>query len=386
MYTLTVLKHNLALAEKAIARLVNKAEKLGLQIPTYKIGQPHNKLLEQFHSVDGIEWAELVACEMIDLVFDRDPHEALIFDGWHVKGVVDRKTGVLLSHGATEDEFQRAKTFYCEHCKTRVRRNRVYLLSKGGEVKIVGSTCADDFTGVSGIANALACMSQLRDITNRYSDESVGGGERFLNSVFLMSIICMIARVDKGYMSAKAFEDISTIAMARSWLARSPAIVRHYGKATEEDETEAKTILAWGRTLNTEISTLEGNIARLSHVEYTSARNIGLFGALYASYYQTKEAAKKAANVTSEWVGQVKERRDFGAGTIQKLKPTVSEYGEGHLVIIHLDTGHVLKWFSSRRIEQRVGDRVTVKATITGHEEYQGIKQTRINRADLGSP
>lgn len=374
------------MAEKAIARLINKAEKLGLQIPSYKVGETHNKLLERFHSVDGVQWSEIEATEMIDLVFERNPHDALIFDGWSIKGVVDRKTGVLLSHGATEDEFQRAKTFYCEHCKTRGRRNRVYLLSKGGEVKIVGSTCADDFTGVSGIANALACMSQLRDITNRYSDESVGGGERFLNSVFLMSIICMIARVDKGYMSAKAFEDISTIAMARSWLARSPAIVRHYGKATEEDETEAKTILAWGKTLNTEISTLEGNIARLSHVEYTSQRNIGLFGALYASYYQTKEAAKRAASVKSEWVGQIKERRDFGAGVIQKLKPTVSDYGEGHLVIIHLDTGHVLKWFSSRRIEQQVGDRVNVKATITAHEEYQGIKQTRINRADLGSP
>lgn len=374
------------MAEKAIARLINKAEKLGLQIPSYKVGETHNKLLERFHSVDGVQWSEIEATEMIDLVFERNPHDALIFDGWKIKGVVDRTTGVLLAHGATEEEFQKARTFCCDHCKTKVKRSRVYLLEKGGDVKIVGSTCADDFTGTTGIANSLACMSQLKDITSRFSDESVGGGERFLAAVFMMSIICMIARIDKGYMSARQFEDISTIAMARSWLARSPAIIRHYGKPTEGDSDEAKTIITWGQTLNPEISTLEGNIARLSRVEFSSERNIGLFGALYASYYQTKEAAKKAANVKSEWLGQVKERRDFGAGVIQKLKPTVSDYGEGHLVIIHLDTGHVLKWFSSRRIEQQVGDRVNVKATITAHEEYQGIKQTRINRADLGSP
>ena len=101
----------------------------------------------------------------------------------------------------------------------------------------------------------------------------------------------------------------------------------------------------------------------------------------------------------SEWVGEIKERRDFDLTLIRDYRYERPAYTYGyetaHIYTLADDEGNCFVWKTTSWLDwnprgnivggkdyvQAVpGDRVTLRATVKEHGEYRGIKQTVITR------
>lgn len=63
--------------------------------------------------------------------------------------------------------------------------------------------------------------------------------------------------------------------------------------------------------------------------------------------------------------------------TVSRVNPTPTRYG-GYLTILTGPDGHMFKWFSDELLEQ--GDRVAGTWSIKSHDEFNGQKETMLNR------
>ena len=398
-YTVEILSFYLSIAEAKIKRLQGRAKKLGFEIPNYAVSEPYFVTRTQItidpDSKQSIE--EIVQCKAHLLTFDKDPSDLLVLNGWAFKGIVDRSEGVLLAHGATQEEFERSKLFDCDHCHAKRRRDRVYIVAKDGETKIIGSTCADSFIGSTSVLSAIHTHNDLKAIVLWGEwDEDHGKGHRYFDAIKFVELAAMVARVDGGYISKNqgAEYDTSTAAMVQRWL-YGTTVRKYYGSPTEADEIAAAEAIEWAKTLDDSRSDFSGNIARIAKAEKVGESNSGMCCGLYASYlgHKRNQAERSQKNIKNEWIGTLKERREFGSGTITKLIPTTSEvfYGgrsaitEGHTVIIQLESGHILKWSSSSRLGEQFTEqtKVNITATIKAHGLYKELKQTVVTRANL---
>lgn len=89
--------------------------------------------------------------------------------------------------------------------------------------------------------------------------------------------------------------------------------------------------------------------------------------------------------VPGEWVGTVGERTRLSV-RLEKQIQCETQWGTSYLHLFKDELGNDYKWFTSKRLRNQtgnpveVGDWMFVKATIKGHEEYKGRKQTVLSR------
>ena len=93
-------------------------------------------------------------------------------------------------------------------------------------------------------------------------------------------------------------------------------------------------------------------------------------------------ANRSEADARSEYVGEIKQRIDFEA-VILGVYETEGYYGHTDIIKMRDMDDNLLTWFASGYQSLIRGDRVSVRGTITKHNEYQGTKQTIINRCKI---
>ena len=85
---------------------------------------------------------------------------------------------------------------------------------------------------------------------------------------------------------------------------------------------------------------------------------------------------------SSEFVGQVKDRGTFDL-TLTFRKGFDTDYGVSFLNTLKDAQGNVFTYWGNSFLDVDVDTSITVKATIKDHREYQGTKQTVINRPKI---
>ena len=53
------------------------------------------------------------------------------------------------------------------------------------------------------------------------------------------------------------------------------------------------------------------------------------------------------------------------------------------LVVMRTEDGKVAKWFASGSKDIETGDALVIDATVKGHDEYEGLKQTVLTRCTV---
>ena len=86
----------------------------------------------------------------------------------------------------------------------------------------------------------------------------------------------------------------------------------------------------------------------------------------------------KAADNHSEYVGEIGERKEFTL-TINSVRTVDSYYGYCDLYNLSDEDGNEFVYIGTVDLGHPQ-DTVCVRATIKNHKEYNGIKQTYINR------
>ena len=114
------------------------------------------------------------------------------------------------------------------------------------------------------------------------------------------------------------------------------------------------------------------------------AKNIAK-GKMSAAYWPNRRKWKKEKIQTknnSEFVGQVKDRGTFDL-TLTFRKGFESDFGVSFLNTLKDAQGNVFTYWGNSFLDVEVDSKITVKATIKDHREYQGTKQTVIDRPKI---
>ena len=352
-------------------------------------------------------------------VTGEHPH----LNGWHFVAAIDHTNGTLVKgtdgdvtvnvvhrspHATARHLDARWWTApsYCDHCATRRRRSRTYLLTDRHRTVQVGSTCIADFLGGQS-AEHLAMLAELEaalaDASNEDADGSFGGG-RAGGRVHVGDLLTHVAYViaEHGWVS-RAQERIDEYGAGRRVATSTLATMRLYpglGQPRpswdvityDEAAKRAAEVIAWVRSLFdgtaeslASLDDYQRNLVAAVLSGCCNARDTGLVASAFAAKARVDGAdiarkfAKSAA--VSEHFGTVGKRAEY-ALTVERVFDCEGAYGTLHIHTMRDDAGCVAVWkTTSARFD--VGDRLTGRATVKAHGEYRGTKQTELTRCDL---
>ena len=319
-------------------------------------------------------------------------------DGWTFLGTMEWTEGGLVTRvapGVTLKNRPEAKR--CDACG--VARNRIdtYLVrGPDGEEKQVGSNCLETFLGVKP---GSLWMLQWDEIASQEGDDEGGGG--FGNggevrydpaSILTLGIATMEAYGWVPRSKASEWDRPATVDVMKDVLnppmkeSREARDFREgvIARAGELDDKAAE-VLAFAQTIDGD-SDYVYNLRALANSTTVGWRDLGLLISAIAVKNRNDEqrATEKAAAKVSEHIGTVGEKITAQPARITGVRYIDGQYGVTTLLTFVTPEGNVIKWFASGSHAHEIGDEVTIdRATIKGHGEWHGVKETTVTRAKL---
>ncbi len=299
----------------------------------------------------------------------------------------------------------------CEHCGKIRNRKDTYLIynDKTNEFKQVGSSCLLDYTqglDADECAKIMSCLDRVKNLGHfdyardeffdTFNSHSCGCGNDIKNYAIALVKAKGYQKMEHGTGSASDlcafyFHDC----FREDW-------EREYSKIAIASDEEVKAINEYAQQYiesnnmymrNASLTWLKGCI------EY---RDFGFICSFVNTYL--KEVAKRSAiDRNNEFVGKIGDRITIKVKSYRCLFSNSYEvawhtWAESYTYEIIDEEGHTFIWKSSKNFDQcevvsKLGDELyfrgascTVKeivATIVSHDEYKGIKQTKLSRGKI---
>lgn len=285
----------------------------------------------------------------------------------------------------------------CDHCKVNRRRNSSWVVANSdGKLIQVGDSCARLYFGVD--VNLI--LNQGPKISSLLDSDGFSGPRRSLDFNRFVALVTWYT-ITSGYVSKKMADERRTRATVHDAMFLTEPLSPYAGpmERTRWNEENYK-FRTWiseqmaGRELGSEIldwwlerepaSEFEHN-CKLAIMDH-SDRFLGL--AAYAvkiwveNNFQTPEAEKRKNRLDSQWIGEIKERRDFDL-KVTSVRAIDGDYGTTFIVGFEDEQGNEFKWFASSNPQLTLGSSYKIKGTIKKHSEYKGVKSTEINRCKV---
>lgn len=403
--TVLATSYKIAEYQKLAERLRKKANKLGISdfITIEKTGNERNATWVENVVDINREGNEIIQRHLVPegetysgkAIGSTKQYEVTIkgkplkIEGWFVAGkaehVMDDQgkfKAFVTGYNIRKEDVKSAGPL-CEHCGKSRRRNATFILkNEKGEVKQVGSSCVDDFTGhkdAEAIADLMGASWQIftaGDDGDDWDKERQSGGYNANNLEYFLAIVARVMEDDGGYIPVGEYGLRPTVNSAI--MAYREAI-----KVKPEDFEKAKAAIAWAKNIENPNSSYMDNIKTLANLTFFPDSMLGIAGSMIHAY--NKSIGKKIEERTyvNEHFGKVGEKIKDVKARIVSVKPIDGYYGTTYLYVFKADSGHTFKWFSSRGVGGDVGDYVAIAGTIKAHDEYQGKKQTNLTRAVL---
>lgn len=366
---------------KLVEQVNKKARKFGTAEATLEVINEFEESV-YFESVDYKALVEFVTVRISNL-------ETPVYAGYEFIGKISNVDGItqiqqaggekIPSEFTNDPEWNR-----CDHCNTKHQRKHLFVVKDvdTNEKIQVGRACVKDFTGHPDAAQAVENILRFLAELDNYSDVSEDELVSFAKASAPLKDVLMasIKEIDEaGFVPRSASFELPTADAVHSQIFGK-------GKPTEYSDkaSAADSVIEW---VHNEIDPKEDkndweyNVSQIFQREQITTKHLGIVASVYSAYKKAQERKNKIQTV-SEWVGEVKERKDF---TFKITFHTVSEgyYGLTHIYKFIDSEGHEFIWFGSKEIDAIEGEWVNVKATIKKHDEYNGTKQTHLTRVKL---
>lgn len=399
MYESHMTKENVAAVKDRVAKLNAKAAKYGLPLFTMSVEESKEyALVFCNHSY----WNKIPLNEvptnkprvtLYHVIVTGDP---IKLGDYTVLGKVERHLNniMFLSSGDVEVRNLWKEDFRCEHCNYNRHRNSVYLIhsEKDGRMQ-VGSTCLREYTGldITPVNEWIKLMEEVEDMER---DPKC----KYLPTEYVLSMI--IREISQyGYRSKKDYPGNNT----------AQVVLNNYSDPLEMITPEdthieaAKNVLSWART-NAEEYRERGefwyNLMSVSAEEYFDPKYIGYLAYLPMAYFKEMDKREEIKNrekqkVQSEYVAEAKARIETQV-TVKQVVGFDTEWGYSEIISMVDLEGNVLVWKTSTANELSNNywnsldnsefnkDRIfRIKATVKGHQEYRGTKQTAVIRVKV---
>lgn len=393
-----------ALREK-IQHLSNKAVKLGLAPITFEV--LGSEVMTS--TIKGTQYQYTEYTIKVDGISPK-------IDGWLVAAKLDHlENGNIIRSLVDFDlptQYRNAQPT-CEHCnQNRARLSTFVLIDDSGNFKQVGTTCLKDFTGhpeAERIAEFYAMFDMeaiLEELDNNSRDcwDMVSSGRyTFPLWQYFAYVLRDVRKV--GYRATSKRGEYDGLPTRDSAM---DAMIKGDDPLTEDEKNESRQILSLLKVYiakqyqNDYISNL-GVILDAETIEYKQA---GFAASLAVMYHkmqetQTKENLEPEQKQESQWIGEIGQKLSNMEVTLVSVttyeKPQYSYYDSsiGRIYKFVDNSGNLLVWFTSNMlvhdkanrlecVEPENGIKVTIKsATIKQHSDYNGQKQTILNRTKL---
>ncbi len=286
---------------------------------------------------------------------------------------------------------QRLAPANCDHCGWKRNRKDTFILRKDedGSFIQVGRTCLKDFFGHDP-AEVVRRAQYITKVIDTVKDATHGGEAYMTNrrTVDLQTFLgYVVSCIDaNGWTSGKeAFGDpdkFSTRDQACNSMFRWP-----YPDPTDrptKDEIEtAEKVLTYVLTLDPNRSDFNFNMTQLAKMEIIDYKATGVAAAMVFCYnrHLEQEAAKTAPPKDdlsgSQYIGTEKERLTIDV-KILSSKIHNGDFSSYYITRMLDGGGNLYVSFGAYHAE--ADSQVKVRGTVKRHQEFQGVRQTVLNR------
>lgn len=338
MAIFTVRSGNLYQIEKMIRRLQNAAKRNGWPVPTMK-SLTKIYATAQFQSV-------------VDVDIDVPVFE---LDGWSVVGEVTH-TGRFIEYTRTPHAADFAgQKFACQHCGKLRKRNSIFAMKhEGGEQRLVGSSCIDEFTGVLNAEKHALFLQKIFAFTESIVDaQKLNLVERAqIIPTGIVSIVTCAAIRTFGYVSGH--DANATYRMVLKYLETGECDGL---EVTDEDVANSQEIVA--------------SVGGENSVVFVAALP------LTVKQISQKLDALKQAMKPSQWVGRLGDKVSLAVKFTEGRKLVGGQWDSW------LYKGYVgsdlITVFSSKELPITINTVVNIAGNVKKHDEYKGVKSTVLN-------
>lgn len=380
---------NLGILEKKMARLNKKAVRAGTTpITLTKVSETVEK--NKDGSVD-------VFYQIV--VEGETPKIA----GWDFLATLDHNcdpTGesnlVYVMPGQTCPDDYRQSPADCDHCGYRRSRRKTYVLQHEdtGELKQVGHTCVKDFIGLdpAKVAAQAERIVKVMKAANEAEESGVLGvpyDRRHIDLERFLAYTAMVVRMTGWTSGKEAYESQgarhSSANNALGDMFPVGGIVTGVHDEPEAvDEQKARDALTYALTLDRAKNDYNHNVVTMATTGYIDWKATGIAGSIIRIYdlHIERETERAAAPDLSgsEHMGNLKDRIT-GEVTVIGKKHGEGHYGPWTMIRMITNQGNVLVTFATgSNFNPDVGDKIKIKGTVKKHDEFNGVKQTMLNR------
>jgi len=389
-----------------VDRLGRKARRLGVEIPLARVVEWTTRA---YTDAGGV-----TRSVSVDVVMVTAP-AVIGLSGWHLAARLEHDPALpeaLVSCGPGVSETTlnfadlRAAGPRCDHCGTRRRRAETYLVRHhDGRQILVGSTCLEDFFGIdpAPLIAAFDWWWAVHQVSQEIADLGPAGlraGPR-LPSRALVLAVAAEEYLSYGWTSSEAAYQSGRASSALLIRERLRKILDEGEHLRGLDPAVARLAEEAGDWLSALAASPEtegegeyiAKLRVLGRVDAVPAAHVGLLGSAIPSWIRERRrrVAERLAR-TSQHVGEIKGRIEVrvvvvGVATVE------SHFGVSHLYTFatlgggDYPEGAALKYFSSRRLLRagsdallEEGDETWIAATVKGHGEFRGTRETVITR------
>lgn len=328
---------------------------------------------------------------------------------WRVVAQVEAFQGanLVFSVAWSDSDAQQLERFHdcpieCEHCKTHRQRKVSYVLQSETELKQVGSSCLEDFTGIDPAAALFMAKMydfvKVVDCSDDFESGSYDGkASAFATQEFLARVLFLTEKY--GFISATRAKDDGVVATyetawrLESVIQRDPTIGDEYWGKTSRLREAAKEITDWYEA-KVPSDSFERNLKLiLSATDLMMDRkHLAFAAAAIPSFFRhKKKLLDDAVSLTkpSAHVG-VKGDKLVAPVTLDGLFPYETQFGLQYRVNMRDMEGNRLSWKTSNppaelREAGAVGLSFVAQFKIKDHGEFRDVLCTDVSHLKFKS-
>lgn len=335
-------------------------------------------------------------------------------DGWRFDAALDRVPGTdtfMLRSAGRDFEGWRPEPGRCDHCGQFRDRNQTFLISnpETGETMQVGSSCVQAFLGIKpqGLwtlgmdfekldEDGMGSSPSPRPVTdNRHliamAMAASDGGEHFVSR-----------STAREWGKEATVDQLSALfdppARARAEDHERALALRQEADAMLKDGTVDEVIAA-AREIDPG-SDYGRNLHDLLDAGYAPEQGMGTVASAVSVYARKKRQAQREKaevdrieSAAPGFVGEPKQRlRDIPVTVTNVYHGTQTAYAypygeeEYQLITMRTEDNHEVVWRTTSAEDVEPGVKATMTGTVSKHEQYRGVDQTRVTRAVLDVP
>lgn len=387
-------KANLPKLQKRVDRLARKAEKYGLPVPSFEVG---DEFFVDEYTGEGA--ARRQTGRKIPMLEVKIHGETPVLDGgWRLAAVVDHRVVPHEDLGwpvhslpwVADDGLKVPTEFHtdppwCDHCDlVRDRAETFLIVSEDGEWKRVGRQCLADYTHGVPLQAYAAYLYDLPQIGLGLEDFDNPHGPAYVDTeTYLTHVAAVIEKY--GWRSRAAARESFQGPPATADTALDHLLDNE--DVTDAHQEQAQAALDWARDEladRDDLNEYEYNLVIAASQQATSEQKIGLVASLPQAHQRHLLEQQLADESNSTHQGEVGERLELTLTVTKRLDIEIAGYRSQYPEILKVHVlqdadGNVYVWkTTSKKLAEH--ETYRLRGTVKSHDDYKGIPQTTLTR------